>query len=115
MSDSGRRKGRSRRSCCLSTIGIIVLVLVAAAGAFAWFYNHPISNDKVHERVLRRLERISGLGVAYDSAALTLATGQYKITNLRFLDPAQPDVPVLTVGEVLATIHPWQLISNPES
>jgi hypothetical protein len=65
--------------------------------------------------VLRRLERISGLAVKYESASLDLASGQYHITNLRFIDPAQPHDPVLAVEEVYATIHPWELLTNPES
>lgn len=114
---SGRERGRncSRRSCCLSIVGVALFLIVAAAGAFSWFYSHPISNDMLHQRVLRRLERISGLNVVYDTAALRLSTGQYTITNLRFMDPAHPEFPVLAIGEVLATIRPWQLLSNPES
>ncbi len=115
MSKDQSQKTRSRRSCWLSIFGIVSLVLIAAAGVFAWFYTHPISNAALHTRVLQRLERISGLDVAYDTASLTVATGKYKITNLRFIDPKRPSPPVLTIGEVHATIDPLQLVSNPES
>src|SRR5688500_11323156 len=115
MAKSQHRPRRSRRSCCLFAFGVFLVMVLACAGTFSYFYSHPFSNQALHERVLRRLERISGLGVAYDSANLTIATGQYHIVNLRFTDPAEPGVPVLTVGDVYASIRPWQLISNPES
>src|SRR5690349_13162756 len=109
------RTARKRRSCCLSIILLLFVILAGLAGTFAWFYQNPIQNAALNERVLRRLERISGLNVVYDSAKLTIATGEYEIRNLQFFDKATSGPAVLTIGEVLARVHPWEIVQNPEA
>jgi len=96
--------------------GIVLAVLLAGLTVAYWYYySHPVQNDALNNRVLRRLERISGLPVSYDSASLTLSNGQYRITNLRFANPDGKSEPVLTIEEVDARVRPWEILFNPEA
>ncbi len=38
------RTARKRRSCCLSIILLLFVILAGLAGTFAWFYQNPIQN-----------------------------------------------------------------------
>jgi len=115
MRERQRRKSRTRRSCCQYSLFAFLFLVIVTCGIVYWFYSHPISSSALHQRVVTRLERISGLDVEYDSATFTVSTGQYRITNLRFTDPATGGAPVLTVGDVYARIHPWQILSDREA
>lgn len=109
------RGNRSRRSCCLFFLLSTILIIIAIAGSTAWLYYNPISTDALHQRVLSRLENISGLRVTYDSADITLARGEYRISNLQFHEPDSTGAPLLTIEAVNASISPWQIITNKES
>lgn len=114
MTAKTSRKPKRRGCCLVFIIGALALIGLGVAG-FAWLYKHPISNDALHRRVLNRLERISGLPVQYDAATLTLATGKYHISNLRFKDPADSTHAVFTIGDIYATISPWDILRDRES
>lgn len=116
MDQRPKPRKRSRfKGCCLLSLSTIVLLIVAAIGLAALYYNKPLSHPKLHDRVARRLERLSGLAISYDTASLNIATGRYHIRNLRFTDPARPNAPELTVQDVYATIQPWEILLQRES
>lgn len=116
MTTRPKTRKRSRfKACCLLSLSSIVLLIVAVIGLAALYYNKPLSHPKLHDRVARRLERLSGLAISYDTASLNIATGRYHIRNLRFTDPARPKAPELTVEDVYATIQPWEILLQRES
>lgn len=112
--DRGSKSRNWKRSCgCL--VGVFFVFIVGCLAALWHFTREPFSNETINQRVLQRLERMTGLAVTYDEASLNFPAGQYHIRNLRLSDPAGSGATLLQIEDVYAKVRPWELLLEPEA